>query len=528
AISIYGITKINVNDNPVKWFTPKHEIRVADKILNKHFGGTYTAYLTLSVNKPDALGCKGKTEIIRDKFEKRFGKIFPEETKEFIEYLNNTEKLYRNVRSSNAKMCFFKLANDAKKIDEKLTDSWNNLADEINYLDPEKVNYESLKNIAINSNVNLGSREKALFISRLGKYIDLKGEKLQEKALAICDEFTSFSFREYLFEVETELTAPLFKQPEVLEYVESLQNYLEKNNVVGKTSSAVDALKKASFELSYINIPLNAPDAEKNKNNLKNNANFSIPETSAAVCQVFTQLEGMKKKDSLFHLVTKDYQQLNIWIQLKSGDNKDMEKVVADVESFIIKNPPPVKLDFGWAGLTYLNVIWQDKMVLGMLSSLASSFVVVLVMMMVLFRSPLYGVLSMIPLTVTISFIYGLIGLVGKDYDMPVAILSALTLGLSIDFAIHFLQRAREEQNRLGSWKAASLEMFKEPATAISRNAIIISVGFTPLLFAPLVPYKTVGFFIATIMIVSWLATLFILPALINLFKKYAFKKIGD
>jgi len=46
----------------------------------------------------------------------------------------------------------------------------------------------------------------------------------------------------------------------------------------------------------------------------------------------------------------------------------------------------------------------------------------------------------MIPLTVTITLIYGIIGLVGKDYDMPVAVLSSLTLGLSVDFAIHFLQ----------------------------------------------------------------------------------------
>ena len=59
-------------------------------------------------------------------------------------------------------------------------------------------------------------------------------------------------------------------------------------------------------------------------------------------------------------------------------------------------NPPPVPVTREWAGLTYLNVVWQDKMVTGMFSSLASSFVVVLIMMMVLFRSPIYGILSMI------------------------------------------------------------------------------------------------------------------------------------
>ena len=326
-------------------------------------------------------------------------------------------------------------------------------------------------------------------------------------------------------ELQAELTAPLFRQPDMLRYVARLQTHLHGDAVVGKTSSAVDALKKASYELRYVAPPSDATDEQKAEYSSRNELNRSVPSTAAAVGQVFTQLEGMKKKDSLFHLVTKDYQQVNIWVQLKSGDNVHMESVVAKAEKFISANPPPVELAAGWAGLTYLNVVWQDKMVRGMLSSLISSFVVVFIMMVVLFRSPLFGLLAMIPLTTTISFIYGLIGLVGKDYDMPVAILSALTLGLSVDFAIHFLERAREEQKKAGNWKEASKQMFREPAMAISRNAITISVGFTPLLVAPLVPYRTVGFFLATIMIVSWLATLFILPALLTMLQKWAFKK---
>ena len=107
---------------------------------------------------------------------------------------------------------------------------------------------------------------------------------------------------------------------------------------------------------------------------------------------------------------------------------------------------------------------------------------------------------------------------------MPVAILSSLTLGLSVDFAIHFLERSRELTKQMGSWKVAITHMFQEPAMAISRNAIIISIGFTPLLFAPLVPYKTVGFFLATIMAASWIGTLFILAALITALQKYLFK----
>ena len=47
AVAAYGIANIEINDNPTKWFKQSHPIRVADKVLNEHFGGTYMAYLVL-------------------------------------------------------------------------------------------------------------------------------------------------------------------------------------------------------------------------------------------------------------------------------------------------------------------------------------------------------------------------------------------------------------------------------------------------------------------------------------------------
>ncbi len=65
--------------------------------------------------------------------------------------------------------------------------------------------------------------------------------------------------------------------------------------------------------------------------------------------------------------------------------------------------------------------------------------------------------------------------------------------------------------------------MFGAPARAISRNAIMIVLGFVPLVAAPLVPYQTVGFFLSAIMAVSGIGTLIILPALIRVFQARLF-----
>jgi predicted RND superfamily exporter protein len=181
-------------------------------------------------------------------------------------------------------------------------------------------------------------------------------------------------------------------------------------------------------------------------------------------------------------------------------------------------------MKYNWAGLTYINVVWQDKMVWGMLQSFMGSFIIVFIMMAILFRSPLWGLVCMVPLLITIITIYGIIGIMGKDYDMPVAVLSALTLGMAVDFAIHFLERARVSHEQTCSWEKSAPKMFGEPARAISRNVLVIAIGFLPLLAAPLVPYKTVGIFLCAIMALSGAVTLLALPSIVKLLEKSLFK----
>jgi hypothetical protein len=200
-----------------------------------------------------------------------------------------------------------------------------------------------------------------------------------------------------------------------------------------------------------------------------------------------------------------------------------MSKVVKDVDRYFAANPPPQSLTHKWFGLTYINVVWQQKMVAGMLRAFLGSFLFVFVMMSLLYRSSLWGALCMIPLSVTIAFIYGAIGLTGKDYDMPVAVLSSLSLGLAVDYAIHFLSRSRRIYEDRGSWADTVGPAFGEPARAITRNVFVVGMGFLPLLLAPLVPYQTVGIFVAAILLTAGVATLLILPSPMTLLEKWIF-----
>ncbi|HUT31454.1 MAG TPA: MMPL family transporter [Sedimentisphaerales bacterium] len=442
AVAIYGITRINVNDNPVKWFSKRHPIRQADDELNKHFGGTYMAYLVLDANE-------SRTVV--------------------YDYISDLRECISD-KGNEFKAKYPKAVEVAAQVEGLLLEGPS------------------------------GTESKGELLDKLAKVVEEKAASSEGKEADVWYEFVDF------LEEEKERVKP-FKQPEVLRYITRLQAYLKDSKLVGKSNSVADVVKKVHQELI---------DGTR--------ASYRIPDSSAAVAQCLLQFQSSHNPDDLWHLVTYDYMGANIWLQLTSGDNKDMEKVVRAVDRFFKENPPPVSMTYNWAGLTYINTVWQDRMVWGMLQSFLGSFLIVFIMMAILFRSPLWGLVCMIPLLITIVFIYGIIGLVGKDYDMPVAVLSALTLGMAVDFAIHFLERARVSYAETGSWKVSAAVMFTEPARAISRNVLVIAIGFLPLLAAPLVPYKTVGIFLCAIMGLSGAVTLLVLPAVLKLAERPLFK----
>jgi predicted RND superfamily exporter protein/outer membrane lipoprotein-sorting protein len=343
VFSIVGVSKIQVNDNPVRWFKPSHPLRIADRVMNEHLAGTYLAYL------------------------------------------------------------------------------------------------------------EIGGDEE-------GRIND----------------------------------------PEVMAYIEAIQEHLIEHSNVGATTSVADVVKKVGFELQFED-----PDA------------LVLPDNRETIAQyLFLYEMSGGSPDDLFHFITPEASKANIWVQMRAGENSAVQSVVESAAEFVAAHPLPEGVEMGWAGLSYVNIVWQDKMVRGMGKALAGSFLTVFIMMTILFRSFIWGIVSMLPLTGTILFIYGMLGWTGRDYDMPVAVLSSLTLGLSIDFAIHFIQRSRQIHKETQDYKETMMRTFGGTGRAIFRNVMVLAIGFVPMFFASLTPYVTVGQFFFLIMLVSGLVTMLLLPAL--------------
>jgi predicted RND superfamily exporter protein len=197
-----------------------------------------------------------------------------------------------------------------------------------------------------------------------------------------------------------------------------------------------------------------------------------------------------------------------------------MKDVIARTEAYLASRPLPAGGTVKPAGIAYFNLVWSHEVLWGMLTSFLAGVVLVLVLLVAETRSLLWGILSFLPLLFTIAVIYGVVGLAGKDFDMPVAVLSTLSLGMAIDFAIHFVGRFQRRYRENPELQSCLIWTVARPGKGIFLNAILFALGFSVMIFADLTPYITVGVLMAAIMLLSSVMSVIYLPGLIQLFRR--------
>lgn len=300
------------------------------------------------------------------------------------------------------------------------------------------------------------------------------------------------------------------KRPEAMRWIEGLQRHLETMPAVGKTFSVADYVKR-------INRVLHDDDPKFD----------AVPETADTVGQYLFLFSMSAKPADLDNVVDSGFQKANLWVQLKTWDAEAMRQVIQAADSY--QKAHPLAATVKPAGIAYFNLIWNDEVLGDLVLGLGLALVVVFLILALDFRSARWALVAYVPLLFTILLIYGVVGFVGKDFDMPLSVMSTLSLGMAVDFSIHFISRFRQRLVESGgatseaAVREALLWTAARPGKGILRNALLFAAAFSVMLAAPLTPYMAVGAFIVSMMLLSALFTILYLPALVMLGRKYLF-----
>src|SRR6056297_159660 len=289
-----------------------------------------------------------------------------------------------------------------------------------------------------------------------------------------------------------------FKRPEVLEIMNELQMKIEKNNpLVGDSFSLTDYMRRMHQVMHEDN-----PEYDK------------VPDSQELIAQYLLLYEMSGDPDNLNQVVDYDYMNANLTFQLKSDSSAVMEEVITEIEPYI-----PQLAEYGvevdYAGSGYKSLVFANLLLEGQIISLLLSFGIVALLLSLMFGSLWIGLAGTIPIAVTATVNFGTMGLLGIPLSSSTAIISAIAIGIGVDYAIHLIERYRFNRIRGVPTIQAAYETLEHTGKAIIYNAVAVMGGFAVLLVSVFPSNRQVGGLVALNMATSAIGTLTILLAVL-------------
>lgn len=287
--------------------------------------------------------------------------------------------------------------------------------------------------------------------------------------------------------------------PEVLYRMEAYEEELRKDPAVGNVSSPVTLLK----ELSKGFYENDEPGYEE------------IPATINEVYQSLEVFSMGGNEAAVEQFVDYYYENSRILVRLKDGSNEEGKRLLNKIGE-MTKDDPNVRFI---AGPSLIKIELADMVVKGQIKSLALAMVVIFILLTIIFRSVSAGFLSVLPLSVAILVLFGIMGFLGITLDIATALISSIMIGVGIDYTIHFLWRFKDERKNGLDHREAAYQTLITTGKGIVINALSVIVGFLALTLSSFEPLRFFGGLVVISITTCLICALVLIPSIVIIVK---------
>lgn len=302
--------------------------------------------------------------------------------------------------------------------------------------------------------------------------------------------------------IETHEEEDIF-EPENLWKIEALQNYVETLPHVKGSTSIVDFLKKMNQSLN------------------ENNSDFySIPNDKNLIAQYFLLYSASGDPTDFDNYVDYDYRLANVRFRMDTGEYLDEKIVVEKANEYINKNFNNTTIKATTSGKVNLDSYWIGGLGFNHFLGAGLALFVVLIFAAFSFRSLWAGILTIIPVSISVLFIYTVMGFMDIWLGIGTSMFAAIAIGVGVDFAVHTVDRLKYliTEKKL-TMQLAYAEFYTSAGRALLFNLLALALGFSVLLTSSVPPLSQFGFLVAVAVLVSFIGSITLLPALILLIK---------
>ena len=232
---------------------------------------------------------------------------------------------------------------------------------------------------------------------------------------------------------------------------------------------------------------------------------------------VYTKLPDNVKQVLISPYVSTDGGQARILARIKDSDhtlirNDLLNKIKADLNEGFVKNSESVRLT--GISVLYNNVL--QSLFRSQILTLGTVFVCIFIMLIILFRNFKLAVIGTLPNIFAALFILGVMGVLKIPLDIMTITIAAITIGIGVDYAIHYIHRYKKEFAQNGNNFQAIHKSQTTVGKALYFTSITITLGFIILVLSNFVPSIYFGMLTSIAMLVALFATFSIIPLLLS------------
>ncbi|MCO7222795.1 RND family transporter [Pleionea sp. CnH1-48] len=295
----------------------------------------------------------------------------------------------------------------------------------------------------------------------------------------------------------TNKTDDSINQLKHLQTLDALEEFLANQPEVTKTQSYVGLLK------------------QMNKNMHANQQTFYQLPTTQALAAQYLLLYELSSNQSL--MLSQDHRVSHITINLKKTDSQKIIEFEQRVKHwFSQQENQGLALDL--TGFDLIFAYLAEHNIHSMLSGSITALFVISVLMIFIFRSIKLGLIAFIPNLAPAIMAYGIWSATIGNIDLALTVVICMGMGIVVDDTIHFISKYHRASKSGRSTQESIEYAFSIVGKALLTTTVILTAGFSILIFSPLTPTHHTGSLLSLLLVCALIIDFIILPALLMIF----------
>lgn len=225
----------------------------------------------------------------------------------------------------------------------------------------------------------------------------------------------------------------------------------------------------------------------------------TYPQNPAVVQAILTQISDEEKATWI------SADGFRIMIRTEGLGAGDIDKL----DEFVAQNGDTIRVI---TGLPVLFDEMNNLVVKSQAQSLILALSLIFIILLLTFRSIGAALAGLLPIVITILAIMGMLAITGFNLNIMTATLSAIAIGVGVDYSIHLISGIYYFRRRGGNWNESVDSALKSVSRPVFANAFGLAIGLSALFFSPLLTHTHVAAVMWVAMIVSSFAAIFLIP----------------